>query len=126
MKKGYITTLILALILIIAVLTNPSQDLHKEAVKTKLNSYMQKSISERLSESDNEWKQAGQALGMMFGGALIDEFISNAVSIDNYVVFSTTKVTWERETKVIGIGFLGNVFLTSKIDETLDRELLSQ
>lgn len=123
MKKNYTVLIAIGLILLVAVLTNPNQDRHKEVLKAKLNSYVQKSMSEGLSESDNEW---GQAFGMMLGGALIDGIISNVVTTDNYVVFSTTKMTWEGESKVIGVGAFGNVFLTSKIDEALDEGLLSE
>lgn len=123
MKKNHTVLIAIGLILLVAVLTNPNQDRHKEVLKAKLNSYVQKSMSEGLSESDNEW---GQAFGMMLGGALIDGIISNVVTTDNYVVFSTTKMTWEGESKVIGVGAFGNVFLTSKIDEALDEGLLSE
>lgn len=126
MKRNYIGLIAIGLILLVAVLTNPNQDRHKEVIKAKFNSYMQKSMSEGLSESDNEWEKAGQALGMMLGGALIDGIISNIVSTDNYVIFSTTKMTWEGKSKVIGVGVFGNVFLTSEIDEALDEGLLSK
>lgn len=126
MKRNHIVLVALGLLLLIAALTNPNQDRHKEVIRSKFNSYMQKSMSEGLSETDNEWEQAGQALGMMLGGALIDRIISNIVTTDNYVIFSTTKITWGGESKVIGIGVFGNVFLTNKLDKALDEGLLSQ
>lgn len=126
MRRNNIFLVAIGLILLVAVLTNPNQDRHKEVIRSKFNSYIQKSMSEGLSESQNEWEQAGQVLGMMLGGALIDGIISNIVTTDNYVLFSTTKINWEGESKVIGVGVFGNVFLTSKIDEALDEGLLGQ
>jgi hypothetical protein len=126
MKKTNVFLVVIGLILVVAVLTNPNQDRHKEVIRSKFNSYMQKSMSDGLSKSQNEWEQAGQVLGMMLGGALIDGIISNIVTTDNYVIFSTTKINWEGESKVIGVGLFGNVFLTSKIDEALDEGLLAQ
>jgi len=126
MKRNYTVLIAIGLILLVAVLTNPNQDRHKEVLRAKFNSYMQKSMSERHTESGNEWEQAGQALGMMLGGALIDGIISNLVTTDNYVIFSTTKMTWKGESKVIGVGVFGNVFLTNKIDKALNEGLLTE
>lgn len=126
MKKNYIALFAIGLIILVAVLTNPNQDRHKEVIRAKFNSYMQKSMSEGLSETENKWKKAGQALGMMIGGAMIDGIISSILSTDNYVIFSTTKITWEGESKVIGVGAFGNVFLTGKLDEVLNEGLLTE
>lgn len=126
MKKNYVVLIAIGLILLVAVLTNPNQDRHKEVIRGKFNSYMQKSMSKGLSETDNEWEQAGQVLGMMLGRAMIDGIISNIVTTDNYVVFSTTKISWEGESKVIGVGAFGNVFLTGKLDEALSEGLLTE
>jgi hypothetical protein len=121
MKKNYLTLAIVGVLVLVAILTNPNQERHKEVIRNKLNSYMQKSMKESLSDTDNEWEQA---LGMMFGGALIDRLIENLVSTDNYILFSTTKISWDGETKVIGIGAFGNIFITSKLDDALNEGLL--
>ncbi len=124
MKKKSVFIAIIALIILIAVFTNPNQDRHKEVIKNKLNSYMQEPIKENLNETDNNTEQAGKALGMMLFGAFIDRVIDNLISTDNYVLFSTTKITWDGKTKIIGIGAFGNVYLTGKLDEMLDEGLL--
>ena len=121
-RQFYIGFSVLALIL--AVLTNPSEEQHKQAVKAKINEYWQKSMAETYPE--NEWEQAGQTLGVMFGGALIDGIISNLVTTDRYLIFSTTKISWKGESRVIGIGVFGNVLLTKRIDEALKDGLLKQ
>ncbi len=105
--------------LLFAVLTNPNQGQHKEVVKNKLNSIMQKAINDGLKNSDSGAEQLGSALGLMLGGALLDRMIETMVSTDNYLLFSTTKITWDGKSKLIGIGFLGNVFISDKIDEAL-------
>lgn len=126
MKSNTILIAGLGLIILIAVLTNPDQDRHKEVVKNKLKVYIQKSMKETMTEADDEWEQAGQALGVMLGGVIIDGVVNNLISTDNYVLFSTTKITWEGQTRIIGIGAFGNVFLTSKLDEALKEGLLNQ
>ena len=119
MKNKYIFLLFGGLFLLIAVLTNPNQDRHKEVVKNKLNTIMQKAMKEGLKNSDSGAEQLGSALGLMLGGALLDRMIETMVSTDNYVLFSTTKITWEGKSKLIGIGVFGNVFISDKIDEAL-------
>ena len=124
MKRGYLIFAVLGVLALIAMLTNPNQDRHKEVVKNKINLFMQKSTKQNLTEKDNEWEQLGQAFGMMLGGALVDRIVDNFVSTDNYVLFSTTKVSWEGKTKIIGIGAFGNVCISSKLDEAINEGLL--
>lgn len=124
MKRGYLIFAVLGVLALIAMLTNPNQDRHKEVVKNKINLFMQKSMKQNLTEKDNEWEQLGQAFGIMLGGALVDRIVDNFVSTDNYVLFSTTKVSWEGKTKIIGIGAFGNVFISSKLDEAINEGLL--
>jgi hypothetical protein len=119
MKNKYIFLLFGGTFLLIAVLTNPNQERHKEVVKSKLNVIVQKAMKDGLKNSDTSSEQLGSALGLMLGGALLDRMIETMVSTDNYVLFSTTKITWEGKSKLIGIGAFGNVFISDKIDEAL-------
>jgi len=85
---------------------------------------MQKSMNPEGDESENEWEQVGQALGMMIGGTLVENVIDNLVSTDNYILFSTTKINWDGKSRIIGIGAFGNVYITNKLEEALDKGLL--
>ena len=42
---------------------------------------------------------------------------------DNYILFSTTKMTLDGEIKVVGIGAFGNVFISNKIDKAIEENL---
>lgn len=124
MKKHHVILALVGIFLLVAVLTNPNQDRHKEIINRELTAYMQKSMQESLTETSNEWRLAGQALGMMLGGAVIDRIIDNLVSTNNFVLFSTSKITWAGETQTIGIGVFGNVFITNKLEDALNNALL--
>lgn len=124
MKKSYLIFAAIGLIVLVAILTNPNEDKHKEVMKSKANSYMQKYIKGSLTETDSEQEQAGQGLGMMLGGVLVDRIIDNIVSVNNYILFSTTEISWDGQTKVIGVGAFGNVYVTSKLDEAMNEGLL--
>jgi hypothetical protein len=117
MKKGHFVFFSIAMLVLIAAITNPDTNRHKEAVKAKFDAYLQKAAREGIAESDNTWEQAGQAIGLMLGGALVGYAVDNLVSTDNYVVFSVTKVSWEGKSRIIGVGAFGNVFLSKKVDE---------
>lgn len=121
MKKNYVIAGIIGLLVLVAVFTNPNQDRHKEVIKAKLTTYMQKSLKESMSDSENNF---GQAIGLVFGGIIIDQIVENLITTDNYVLFSATKLTWEGEAKTIGIGAFGNVFVTKQLDDALNEGLL--
>lgn len=124
MKKNQITIAIISLIILVAVVSNPNQDRHKEVIKNKLITYLQKSIKKGQTGPKDDLEEVGQVLGLMLGGMIVDKILDNFMSTDNYVVFSTTKITWEGETKIIGIGAFGNVFITKELDESLNKGLL--
>ena len=123
-NNSWVVLSIFAFIGICAVMTNPNSERHKEVIKNKLYSLMQESIKEKTKESNNKWESLGQGLGMLFGKPIIDNVVENLISTDNYVFFSTTKINWEGDTRIIGIGAFGNVFLTSKLDDAINDGLL--
>lgn len=125
MKKTHISIIVIGFIVLIAAITNPNQKRHQEVLKEKLTTHMQEAMKDQPSSSSNTLGQAGQALGSMLGGTLISGIINNVISTDNYVLFSTTKATWEGKTRVIGFGAFGNVFLTKQIDKVIEEQFSS-
>jgi len=111
MKKSYVISAIAAVIFLIATLTNPNQERHKEAVKNALKTSIQKAIKELPTEENKGLEQARQTLTTMLGDPFIDTVVNDSVSSGNYMFFSTTKFSFEGETKIIGIGAFGNVFI---------------
>lgn len=119
MKTKHITLIAFVTILLIAIFTNPSQEEHKEKVKETFTAYYQKSLKENQADSEN----AFAALGSLLGNTLINSLIENAITRDNYVIFSLTKITYEGEEKSIGYGVFGNVFLSEKIEVALNKNI---
>ena len=109
---------ILALILIIASFTNPKEGQHKEILNTKLNILIQKNM-EKEQQPTNEWGQMGQELALKLGTVMVNNIIDKMVIIDNYFIFSITKIKKDDKTKLIVIGAFGNVFFTKKLDDAL-------
>lgn len=119
MKTKQIAIFVFATILLIAVLTNPSQENHKEKVKNTFTEYFQKSLKESQLESENNFA----ALGSLLGESLIKTMIENTITRDNYLIFSLTKITYKSEEKIIGYGVFGNVFLSDKVEDTFNKNL---
>ena len=123
MKKNQIALLIIGVLLIVAALTNPNTDRHKEAMKSKLHKAYQKETQEDISLSDNMWENAGSALGLMLGGTLIDKMVDQMITVDNYILFSVTKGSYGENIRTIGIGAFGNVYITNKLDDALAKSM---
>ena len=121
MKTKHYILIALFLLFATAALTNPDTDKHKEEVKTKMNAFYDDKLAENDNEANDQWSQAGRSLGVMLGKSMIDKMIDNVITSSNFIVFSTTKVNWEGNTKTIGIGLFGNVFLSKEINEVLQQ-----
>lgn len=113
MKPNWII-IILAIIILIASITNPSIEEHKQAVKSEVNKLVQNTVTK--SKSDME------SLGILLGSSLAVKFVENSVSRDNYILFSVTKFSWESESRNIGYGVFGNVFISEKVKESFNNK----
>lgn len=112
MKTKHYVIIGFCLFAIITVLTNPGTEKHKEEVKVKMNAFLKKEMNK---------EDTGSAIGNALAISMINMMVDNMVSSSNYILFSTTNVTVEGKTRTIGIGLLGNVFLSSKINEELKK-----
>jgi hypothetical protein len=95
----------------VLAIANPSIDSHKEAVEQKL--YSQSDISKVTDADLDSFATVGYALadGAIF--SVIDSMVEG-ISRDNYILFSLTKATYEGNSRYIGLGLLGKVFITNK------------
>lgn len=101
-KKKYF----IVIILIVAFITNPSENKHKEAVRDKVNGIvMPVDISGYQTENP-----------------YIEQLIATRVSSTDYLFFSTTQATWDNQTVTIGFGVFSNVFLSKMINEIIGKQ----
>jgi hypothetical protein len=121
MKKQNVIIIVSALVILIAVFTNPNLITHQQAIKSVFHQNIEKTQSELMAKANDEYEEAGANMGIMLGSALVDKMIENMVTSDNYIVCSTTKVTFEGKTKVIGLGLFGNVFLSDQVMEVIQQ-----
>lgn len=110
MSKTRIFALAVIVIMVAAFWTNPTKEEQEEAIRAK-------AIELLKQQAGNENKGVVDFGIQLFGNTLIDQFMRNHVKIENYYLFSLTKVHWENEETVIGGGAFKQVWLSSKIDE---------
>jgi hypothetical protein len=104
MKKQQVVLVIIGFILLALMATNPSIEDHRQAVLEKMK--------ERLSQASdgaNQWEKVGQAIGVALGQGIVEK----AVSRKNYLFFSATTISFKDNSKNIGFGVLGKVFLSN-------------
>lgn len=115
-SKWYENKVLLAVlgIVILAIATNPKIDDHRDAIEEKV---LSQSNSEQLrslldaTNSGNGWKSAGAAIGYSLSSGIIDKMLSSVVHRRNFLVFSLTEVRIEGNSKIVGVGILGNVWI---------------
>lgn len=90
--------MVIVAILMIATLTNPSNEDHKQKVTEVFTTYYEKSLQENGSNTENPFS----ALGNLLGKSLINTIVENSIKRDNYIIFSVTKIAYDGEEKSIG------------------------
>ena len=117
MKKNSITLIMIG-ILLIATITNPNPDRHKEVMKIKLNKLTQNP----LPKSDKKLRNTDSLSGMMLAEKFVNKMVDQIISVDNYFLFSLTVATYRGNTKTIGFGAFGKVYITNKVDKLLSKK----
>ena len=108
MKTRYIVLLALAFVLIIAAITNPSKEAHKERVKKEIASVF-----------GNQQNSVVNIFSQMLAGVATDFSFDNFVVADNYLFFSLTKIKTPVYNKTVGIGIFGRVYLFGTMDDAM-------
>lgn len=117
MKTKHFIVIGISIILLIAIITNPDTNRHKEEVKSKIHEYLQNSLANDVNEADDKWSKASNLFGNLLGETVINNMVNTMITSNNYILFSTTNATSEGKTKTIGLGIFGNVFLSNKVNE---------
>jgi len=113
----------LLLLCIGAFATNPSSAEHKLILKDKMRQLLNSEINKLKSENDNEFAQLGATLGAAIGGAFTDKFVEENVIVDDYYLFSITKVRYEGKSNIVGLGIFGKVILHPDMEKTVKNGL---
>jgi hypothetical protein len=111
MKKSGLFAIIGALVILVLAQTNPSLEEHRAAFRSRFMERINNTIDDTVKKDSGLGK-----LGSSLGSALIDKMVDVMITRDSYVLFSLTKVKFDGENKTVGVGILGNVYVTSESD----------
>jgi hypothetical protein len=108
-------------LIVISFLTNPSEQEHKEVVFREVTSCVQHIIDKKSSKDSLKLGTLGSVLGNILLEPIILNLTQNMVVTDNYYLLSLTKIKYNNENNIIGIGLLGHVFLSPNMDEKINQ-----
>ena len=110
MSKTRIFAITVILLMVVAFWTNPTKQQHEDTVR-------EKAITLLKDQAGTENRSIVDFGVQLFGNTLIDQFMKNHIKTDNYYLFSVTKVQWENQENILGVGAFKHVWLSKKIDE---------
>jgi hypothetical protein len=106
MKKIYIVLLVLGVLLLVAALTNPDEFKHLYAITEHAVTTFEETSGIKLFD-DYDKARNFSAMAQIMGSITYSR---------DFFFFSTTVYFYEGETKTIGIGAFGYVYLFRKLD----------
>jgi hypothetical protein len=110
-NQRILTYLLVVAILVLLFASNPSVADHRDAVSKKVKKTMQRAAANATNSDDDS---AGAQLGGMLGGAVASRIVDQLIDRKNFLFFSFT--TYNGDEKIIGLGILGNVFLSKEVE----------
>ena len=105
-RKTIVWCSVLIVLFISLVFTCPDKQKHVEA----LNSLTSSVINDQIPEDSDGWEYLGAMLGNKIIGAVFD----NNLYVDNYVLFSVGKMSFNGEDNTVSIGIFNHVFTKSR------------
>jgi len=110
--KQLVIVVLIAAIAVAAYLTNPPTERHREAAKQRVGELTQASVGKESSLLGS----LGAAAGTV-GKTLATPVLAQVVNAENYYLFSTTTLTWNGVTNVVGVGAFNRVFIGEKFNK---------
>ncbi|MCC2599851.1 DUF4359 domain-containing protein [Sphingobacterium sp. FBM7-1] len=110
MSKTRIFAISMIVLMLIAFFSNPKQEQHEKIVR-------EKAVVLLKQQAGKQNEQVVDFGIQLFGNTLIDQFMQNHVKVENYYLFSLTKIRIGHEESTIGGGAFRIVWLSPKIDE---------
>jgi hypothetical protein len=126
MRKKPLIIGIAILIALVAMLTNPTEEKHKSKVKSIVETQIQKSVMNELNDIDNGSENVAQDASILLGNVMMEQLVNSMVTCTDYILFSTTNIVWGGESKTIGFGLFGHVFISSKVEKLLESEFIKR
>lgn len=124
MKKKLIISsfTVVILLLVIAFFTNPKPDFHKTDLKHRV--YKELNIDTLQQEKPDNLFDYITNFTNNIGKSMVDKTVDNTVQVEDYYFFSLTKVTYQGQTKTIGMGAFNQLFLFVNLKEVINEHVV--
>lgn len=109
------------IVMVVLFTSNPSLQDHQSAVSAKVGQVLRSEVSSSGSETSN-LEKIGIEFGVMLGSSLLDNMVKEVIKRKDYFFFSLTSFEYNGENRIIGIGVLGNVFISNDVEQELRRK----
>lgn len=106
-KKRYI----IIAILLVAIITNPSKERHKDKVIQRVEAAMGTVVYPSTTEG-------------LKNDPFLDKIVDSYIKYSNYFLFSTTSVKFQGHSQTIGFGMFGFVYIPEKLEEVVKNSRL--
>jgi hypothetical protein len=115
-----VVAVIIAIVLLgVLAVSNPKLEEHQRAMRFKIEKIVDREFgtSSSSSSSSSTLETIASGIGSMLKTSIIDGIVKEYVKRKDYLLFSLTTVEINNEPKIVGIGLLGNVFISEKVDD---------
>lgn len=110
-----IAAVVVAALFIAMMVTNPSKEEHKEAIKGVLTELLDKTNSEQID--DNDFMKMGMSMiAQFFAGPVVDNALNSMLDVHNYLIFSRGEVNLGGKSHTVSYGFMGHVYTLNADD----------
>lgn len=104
---------LIVFIILVFAFTNPSEEAHKEKVRTEVGKAIEKATA---STDNNFFSQAMRSVAKMMADNVMGEAMDQLFEYHNYIVFSKGTVTFGGKEHSISFGILGKVYTMNADD----------
>lgn len=116
MKKRYLFLIIFLLTGVVMYFTNPKPEKHRQAVYKAIEGILQEQKAQLL-QSNNNLSKMLEGLNDENIQSMVLPFLEQAVLVEDYKVFSLTRIDLGTGVYTVGIGAFGKVFIAPQLKE---------
>jgi hypothetical protein len=110
-----IAAVVVAALFIAMMVTNPSKEDHKEAIKGVLTELIDKANNEQ-SADDDFMKMGMNMIAQFFAGPVVENALNSMLDVHNYLIFSRGEVNIGGKSHTVSYGFMGHVYTLNADD----------
>ena len=110
--KKFLSLVIVIAVVLVAAITCPDKQAHKDAVMEEMNGAINSAISDKVGKLDSGLGSSLSKITSKVTSKVLGAAFDTAITVDNYFVFSVGKIDIDDKPKTVSIGAFGHVFTT--------------